>query len=233
MDLFDEVDAAATTLHEVSCLYKRNQKLFASAKDPITSGYALDAFLPNNYWEQEPADVICLGAGGSALALASHLSKVAQNQVRPRRIVVSNRSAERLVDFRGAYDSLGSGLDLELVQASSPEINDALVCSAPEGSLIINATGLGKDAPGSPLTWDAKFPMKSYVWDFNYRGDLVFLRQAQAQQAERLLHIEDGWVYFLHGWTQVISEVLNIAILPSGPGFDELASAARAVRIAR
>ena len=38
----------------------------------------------------------------------------------------------------------------------------------------------------------------------------------------RHLQIEDGWTYFIHGWTQVIAEVFHIDIPTSGPGFDKL-----------
>jgi shikimate 5-dehydrogenase len=97
------------------------------------------------------------------------------------------------------------------------------------GSLVINATGLGKDAPGSPLTEAAVFPEHGIVWDLNYRGDLVFLDQARAQKAARDLQVEDGWTYFIHGWTQVIAEVFDIAIPTSGPAFDAIAGIAARV----
>ena len=42
----------------------------------------------------------------------------------------------------------------------------------PAGSLVINATGLGKDRPGSPLTDHCKFPENGLVWELNYRGTL-------------------------------------------------------------
>jgi hypothetical protein len=35
-----------------------------------------------------------------------------------------------------------------------------------------------------------------------------------AQQDAANLIVEDGWVYFLHGWTQVIAEVLHVEIGP-------------------
>ena len=95
---------------------------------------------------------------------------------------------------------------------------------------MINASGLGKDAPGSPLSDDVEFPQGGYVWDFNYRGDLVFLDQARAQQKEKNLFIEDGWIYFIHGWTRVIAEVFHIDIPTSGPEFDRLSEIAASVR---
>jgi hypothetical protein len=44
------------------------------------------------------------------------------------------------------------------------------------------------------------------------------------------LHVEDGWVYFLHGWTQVITEVFHIDIPTRGPGFEEISRIAAEAR---
>jgi shikimate 5-dehydrogenase len=96
--------------------------------------------------------------------------------------------------------------------------------------MVINATGLGKDAPGSPITSAANFPLNGIAWDFNYRGDLLFLDQARAQAKQRQLRIEDGWVYFLHGWQRVIAEVFQANIPTSGPVFDEMSALAAAAR---
>ena len=49
-----------------------------------------------------------------------------------------------------------------------------------------------------------------------------FLEQARAQRSARRLQVEDGWTYFLHGWTQVIAEVFDVAIPTSGPDFEAL-----------
>jgi shikimate 5-dehydrogenase len=112
----------------------------------------------------------------------------------------------------------------------APELADALVSQLPPGSLIVNATGLGKDTPGSPLTHAVTFPEHSLIWDFNYRGNLVFLDQARAQQSARSLHIEDGWTYFIHGWTQVIADVFHKTIPSHGPLFNELSRLAATAR---
>ncbi len=97
-------------------------------------------------------------------------------------------------------------------------------------AIVINATGLGKDAPGSPITDEAIFPQDGMAWEFNYRGDLLFLDQANAQRQRKNLHVEDGWVYFIHGWTRVIAEVFDIDIPTSGATFDKLSEIAAAVR---
>jgi shikimate 5-dehydrogenase len=69
---------------------------------------------------------------------------------------------------------------------------------------------MGKDRPGSPLSDRAVFPQDGYAWEFNYRGSLEFLHQAEAQKEKRGLHVEDGWRYFVYGWTQVIGEVFSL-----------------------
>ena len=93
--------------------------------------------------------------------------------------------------------------------------------------MVVNATGLGKDAPGSPLTDSARFPQDGIAWEFNYRGDLAFLGRARAAAHKSGLTVEDGWVYFIHGWTRVIAEVFDIDIPMSGTGFDVLGRIAR------
>jgi len=40
--------------------------------------------------------------------------------------------------------------------------------------------------------------------------------------------VEDGWLYFLHGWTQVIAEVLHIDI--EGDLFEQLGDIAEELR---
>jgi shikimate 5-dehydrogenase len=75
-----------------------------------------------------------------------------------------------------------------------------------------------------------RFPQDGIVWEFNYRGDLLFLRQARAQQQARHLQVEDGWIYFVHGWTRVVAEVFHVEIPTSGPVFDELSRIAANVR---
>jgi shikimate 5-dehydrogenase len=98
----------------------------------------------------------------------------------------------------------------------------------PAGSIVINATGMGKDTPGSPITDQGLFPKKGIAWEFNYRGELDFMHQALRQVESRRLHVEDGWLYFLYGWTQVVAEVLHTPI--EGELFERLGQVAAVVR---
>ena len=229
-DLFDELGPYAQLLGEISCISKRNGRLIGHAKDPITSGLSLEAFVPTNYWRDNQAQVCLLGAGGSSLALTTYFMQRVAAEDRPQSIVVTNRSQPRLQEMQRIHAQINPGIDVSYVHCPSPEDNDRVVNGLAPGSLVINATGLGKAAPGSPITDQAAFPEKGLAWEFNYRGDLVFLDQARAQQQARHLQVEDGWVYFIHGWTRVIAEVFATDIPTRGPVFEELSRIAANVR---
>ncbi|MBV8378903.1 MAG: shikimate dehydrogenase [Verrucomicrobia bacterium] len=222
-DLFDEIDPHARRLHETSSLSKSEGKLVAHAKDPISAGLALDGFLPPGHWQKTGAEVFLIGAGGASIAATWHLMCSEKDRGnRPSRILVSDRQPSRLAEMGRLHASFGSTVPVEYLQIAGPADNDAVLRRLKAGSLVVNATGLGKDAPGSPLTRQAVFPENGIAWEFNYRGDLVFLQQAKAQQEARGLQVEDGWKYFIHGWTRVIAEVFHRMIPISGKEFDQL-----------
>lgn len=210
-DLFDELDPYAQRFGEISSISKRDGRLWGHAKDPISVGLALDSFLPAEHWRKYPEAQACvLGAGGSALAVCAYLAHEKHGDAVPARIQMDNRSVGRLAE---AVHLLGnSRVQMSFNLCPIPEWNDRIVEALPEGSLVINATGMGKDRPGSPLTDKCRFPMNGVIWEFNYRGSLEFMHQAEAQREERGLQIENGWTYFIHGWTQVIAEVFHIDI---------------------
>ncbi len=229
-DLFDEIDPFARLMGETSCISKRDGRLICHAKDPISSGLALDAFLPAGYWQDPPADALCMGAGGSTIAISWYLSRSERALDRPARIVVTNRSPQRLEHIREIHRELDTQTRFEYVLTPTAADNDDVLAGLAPRSLVVNATGLGKDAPGSPLTDAATFPEQAVAWDLNYRGDLVFLDQARTQETSRSLRVEDGWIYFVHGWTQVIAEVFDVDIPTSGQSFDRLSELARSAR---
>jgi shikimate dehydrogenase len=227
-DLFDQVGDDAALLDEVSSISKRGGRLWGHAMDPLTSGLSLEALVTPDHWTSG-AELLLLGAGGSSLALTLHLHRrqLAGHAV-PSRLVVTNRRETRLTEMRKIHEEIGFAIPVEYLPAPGTGDNDAVVAGMAPGSVVVNATGLGKDRPGSPLTDASLFPAGCVAWDFNYRGDLLFLDQARAQAAQRGLRVEDGWTYFIHGWTRVISEVFAVDIPTHGPEFDRLADIARA-----
>lgn len=210
-DLFDYIDPYARRFGELSSISKLEGRLCAHAKDPISSGLAMDAFISQGHWNKTGAQVCVLGAGGSALSISAYLgSEERHGDDLPAAIQFTNRSAPRLAEAVRILEFLNVPMVYHLCK--EPALNDAVVEALPPGSMVVNATGLGKDRPGSPLTDRCKFPRNGIVWELNYRGSLEFLHQAEAQKEARNLTIEDGWTYFIHGWTQVIAEVFHIDI---------------------
>jgi shikimate 5-dehydrogenase len=227
-ELFDELDPYARTLHEVSSISKREGRLTGHAKDPISAGAALEAIVPRGYWGRSKAALCLLGSGGSSLALTLYLhNKAMAGGDVPGHVTVTARREASLAEMREVHHKIGFAIPIAYVLTPDPADADRVVGALPPGSMVVNATGLGKDRPGSPLTEGVRFPEAGLVWEFNYRGSLVFLDQARAQQAARGLTVEDGWVYFIHGWTRVIAEVFDIDIPMSGPAFEALSHLAR------
>lgn len=208
-DLFDETDRYARLCDEVSCIAKRDGRLFGWAKDPISAGRSLDHILGPGYFGRTGGEVLCFGAGGSGVAIALHLLSRPAPADRPSRIMVTDRDPERLEALRALLAQLGAPVRVDYAHSADPRVNDGLVTRLPPASLVINATGMGKDIPGSPVTAAATFPQDSIAWDLNYRGDLDFLHQAEVQCGARALRVEDGWEYFIFGWTAVMEEVFD------------------------
>ena len=207
-DLFDSLDPYARAFREVSGIAKRGGALHGSAKDPFSSGLALEHFLPPGHWRDHPeAEALLMGAGGAGLALSAYLLRPEHGSDRPARVTLTDVSPGNLRTCREVHERLQLGTGLAYVELGAGRSNDGLLASLPPGSLVVNATGLGKDRPGSPLSGQALFPLEGYAWEFNYRGELEFLQQARAQQEARRLTVEDGLVYFIFGWALVIGEV--------------------------
>ena len=211
-DMFDYLDPYAELCGEVSSISKRGGRLEGHAKDPITSGLSMDAIVGKCYFSRTRGQVLCLGAGGSAGATALHLINKQDKADRPSRFIVVNRSQGRLDHLQQMVEGLETDIAFTYICNQDPRRNDEIMGSLPPHSIVINATGMGKDLPGSPVTDAGLFPLDGIAWEFNYRGELDFMHQALAQKGERRLHVEDGWLYFVHGWTQVIAQVFDITL---------------------
>lgn len=221
-DLFSKLDDNAVLCREVSSISKRGAELIGHAKDPITAGKSMERIFGD---DSMPDEVVCLGAGGAGTAISVYLLR---RDPPPRRILMVDRVAARIDDLRSVHSEIGFSSSVEYLVNEDASANDAVLGRTPEGALVINATGMGKDLPGSPLTPRATFPRTAVVWDLNYRGELDFLRQAQTQAGERGLRLHDGWDYFLYGWSEVIAEVFDLDV--DEACFETLKAAAEPLR---
>ena len=206
-DLFDGFDDDARLLGEVSCVVCRGGRLHGQAIDTLTGELSLRALLRGGQFADE---ALIMGAGGAGLALAM----VLRRHQRPARLILTDISSDRLHEIAGLVDA-------ERVAVSTPSDHDRLIASLLPGCLIINATGLGKDRPGSPVTEGVQFPPRAIAWDLNYRGDLKLLDYARQAGVEAV----DGWEYFLHGWSQIMARVLGFEVTPDLLGLMRAAAA--------
>lgn len=228
IEMFDYFDPYAETTGELSCISKQDGQLRGHAKDPITAGLSLEAIIDPGYFGETGGHVLCLGAGGSAVATLLYLINKEYPSDRPEKFIAVNRSPGKLDHMREMVAKFDTDINVEYVHNSDPSKNDELMSQLPDYSIVINATGMGKDTPGSPVTNAGVFPKNGIAWEFNYRGKLDFMHQALAQVESHNLRVEDGWIYFLHGWSQVIAEALHIDLTPEL--FKELEKTATAIR---
>ena len=110
-DCFDELDSYTQFLGEVSAISKRDGKLSGHAKDPISSGLALKAFVPPDHFQRTDAHLLILGAGGSSIAFSSYLMDPKRDQTndRPGRIAITDTSPQRLQEIRLGSSRVGLG----------------------------------------------------------------------------------------------------------------------------
>lgn len=226
-DLFDYLDPYAKICGEVSSISKFDGRLEGHAKDPITAGLSLDAVIGKDYFARTGGEVLSFGPGGSTTAIALHLIGKTDIGDRPRRFVVVGRSQKSIDRLKTTLDAQETDIRFEYILNEAPLKNDAIMAQMPTASIIINATGMGKDLPGSPITDDGLFPQNSIAWELNYRGELDFMHQAERQSQPRPVRVEDGWLYFLYGWTQVIGQVYHMPI--KGELFDRLSKIAKEI----
>jgi shikimate dehydrogenase len=224
-DLFAELDSFANLCQEISCISKQEHGLIGHAKDPITAGLALEDMLAPDYWTRREAHALCMGAGGAGTAITVYLLSADEP---PASVVVTDREEHRIRALESVHRRLAQRAEVDYHVVLTPQQHDTLLAGLARGSLVVNATGMGKDVPGSPVSDAARFPQDGIVWELNYRGDLDFLRFAQRQESECNLTVHDGWRYFLHGWSEVIAQVFHLEVTPER--FAQLAAEAESLR---
>lgn len=157
-DMFESIDFYAQLMGETSCISKRGGTLVCHAKDPISSGLTIDGFLPRGHFHKTRADAFVIGAGGSAIAISWHLMTKLEKHERPARIFIADRDQGRLDHIRDILAKADSNIPVSYHLVSSSNENDAIIAKLAAGSLIVNATGLGKDARDRRLHITRHFP---------------------------------------------------------------------------
>jgi len=204
-DLLPLADPLVEVMGEAACIARGTNGLEAHTVDPLSSRRALHEMLKARSGKVD--DALVLGAGGAGLAVALALPDLSKG-----RVTVADTRPERLEHAAQVFARMSQAGSITTATIPPGAEADELVGSLPPGSLIVNATGLGKDLPGSPVTDAVAWPEGSLLWELNYRGDLTMLKQAGGRAAERSLEIHDGWRLFMHGWALSLSLIFDLEV---------------------
>ena len=170
----------------------------------------MESILGKNHWQLHPkAEAMVLGCGGAGTAIIEQLLSGEEGNT-PQKITGLEYNRVRLEKVRNDFSNTKK-LILEESELSG-ENAQGIMTRLPPQSLIVNATGMGKDLPGSPVPKSIDFPEQVIVWELNYRGSLEFYQHAKEQEASRKLWVDDGWDYFLLGWSSVMEEIFHFEL---------------------
>lgn len=204
--LLRTTDTLSDLMLEVNALARTEGGVDGFARDPLALTAVLGSF------EVTGRDVVVYGAGGAGTALLLALTLDVEATLAagapvpaaapgPASITVLDTDDGALAALRATAERCGvqdGRLRLARVTTAAARV--------PDGALVVNASGLGKDRPGSPLPPGTVLPPAATAWDFNYRGDLTFLADARAQGATAV----DGWEYFVAGWRAALTAIAGV-----------------------
>jgi len=230
VDLFDELVDSSVKVGAIGCVYKSATKLVGEATDVLAVKKAFENIcLLHQGVPMTSFDVCILGCGGGGIALAYVL--LANNDQFTGNVIMTDISDERIENTKNLLKKYDSNHKLRLHVIENTSETDKIINSLNTGSFVVNATGMGKDTPGSPVSAHVIFPNNGCIWEYNYRGELDFYKLATTQKITQNLSIFDGFDYFLHEWITAISRILGICI--DDELFERLSKAATGIYVSK
>lgn len=209
-DELDVVDEPAWACRELSVLYRRGVQVHGTAIEIDSTRQALATIAPAAHWRTTGGELLVLGAGGTAAALLAAIFTDGEGRRDgPRRVHLFDVVADRA---RQLSELVASWSPRTTVTAHPATDAGMVMAGLAPHSLIVNATGVGKDTPGSPVTLPAAWPRHAIFWEVNYRGELAMLGDAIAAAPERELRVHDGWSLFIAGWAEALGTMLGRAV---------------------
>lgn len=198
----------AKLLEEVSVVYKNtNSEIFGDATDPDAIFPILSRLLSDERWLSGCFQILIMGGGGAGLAL---FYTIISSEIIVKKIVITESDPLRRHFLTRKVDEIAHKFKSEvLIEVTDSQNSDKTIAELGSGALIVNATGMGKDLPGSPIRNPDNIFNNSIIWEFNYRGELNFLNDCMKIRDRKNFLIEDGWYYFIHGWANVLCTALN------------------------
>jgi shikimate dehydrogenase len=225
----DILDSDTHFLGEVGAISTARGKLSGFSPDMLAVGEELSRLLIDETHNIGSREVVILGGGGAGRAVALASIRLGKSIV--SKITITERNDTIRTDLESRLEGSLHGSDLPDLEVHDSTENDDIVAHAPAGSLIVNATGLGKDIEGSPISPRVIFPWESIAWDLNYRGDLRFLTHARSQSRLHGIRVADGWNYFLRNWYMCLTRLAGRT--PSEEGYGRFCDASGFLRPGR
>ena len=219
-DLFDELDpprrAAAGGL-----LHRRARRAACSAgrSDPVTA--SLRARRPRS-GRTRGSNVLCMGSGGAGRRdPRSSCSSAGRAGSRSPIAIPSGSRTRRQLHARARIRHRGRVRARRRRRDARPAARRLR-----PGALVVNATGpRARTGRARRSARGAAWPEAAVAWELNYRGELELLAPGARSPASRA---EDGWRYFIFGWTAVMGVLFQ---RPIGAGdIERLAEAAAFAR---
>lgn len=204
---FSDISQDATELKEISSIRHNTStgELFAHNTDIVGSRRALaELTTKNERWLNGDGNITILGAGGACLSLLKALERY---QNFSGKIFLTEKSLDRISEIKDILDRLNLNIIIE-----PSENTEDVIRSSGAAPLVINATGVGKDIQGSPISNIDCIGREATVWELNYRGDLTLLNDLRETISSNNLIIQDGWDFFVDGWMNNICFGLSIPI---------------------
>lgn len=204
-DRFDQLSDDSRLLQEISSIRFDAENMTLSAHNTDIEACMrtlLKLTTENQQWVNGDRSIVVLGAGGSGLSILIAASRSIKNH---QKCVISDVSAARIKVAKEVLHTNRMVVDVE-----DGSINDQIVEDAGRAPLVINATGMGKDLPGSPVNDVRCFPANSTFWELNYRGERPLYHALERRANLNGLRIEDGWEFFLDGWINNIRYAFNL-----------------------
>ncbi len=150
---FEHLDSMATLTGQINAIRRADSGLLGWARDPVSVGRVVDEI-----WSEPGGEVICLGGGGTAIALLAHRVR---RPARPSAATVCEISDHRLDRLRDLLDRLDTDLPIRLLVGRVPGSLRSLIdsayrmaggCSVTAGRLVNPDSGAARGArTGRPL----------------------------------------------------------------------------------
>ena len=143
-DLFDALDPLSDSMEEVSSIFKRGGELHGRAVDPISSGLALEAFLPRDIGRPQVPKCTFWGRADRRSRCPGILSSRATARIGRPRSTWPIRNRPRLEHLQELHASWKSGVPLECHVVDAPGAADAILESLKPGSLDRQCDRIGQ-----------------------------------------------------------------------------------------